>query len=295
MTWSRDQNLLSVYLERFSAKNTQDAYRRDLEDFFAHLGTTRLRQQEVEAIDTESVNAWIRDIESSYKPRTLARKISAIRGFFEWLLASGTITRNPAHAKLIRKSKASRSSDAPVITLSAPQASALIKGASSQRDSALISILLYCVLRRSEASNMDIEDILESGGVPILKLPTAKGGTDQYVKIPRPAYDRLMAPVENQVKPHGAVWRSTSNRNAGERLSARSIYNIVRETSMRAGLSPAHSHLLRHTGCTLAIDAGASVVQVKDHARHQSLNTTMTYVHQRDKLNKSAGDFIDLD
>jgi integrase len=54
------------------------------------------------------------------------------------------------------------------------------------------------------------------------------------------------------------------------------------------------AHTLRHTGCTLAIEGGASIQQVQSHARHKSIETTMMYVHQRDRLANNAADFIDL-
>jgi integrase len=93
----------------------------------------------------------------------------------------------------------------------------------------------------------------------------------------------------------GPLWRSHSRRNPGGRLTPTSIYRIVRETALKAGLPDIGAHTLRHTGCTLAIDNGASLQQVQTHARHKQIETTMVYVHQRDRLRDSAADFIKID
>jgi integrase len=63
----------------------------------------------------------------------------------------------------------------------------------------------------------------------------------------------------------------------------------------QAGLPEIGAHTLRHTGCTLAIESGASIQQVQTHARHKNIETTMVYVHQRDRLGNSAADFINID
>ena len=70
------------------------------------------------------------------------------------------------------------------------------------------------------------------------------------------------------------------------------IVNLLAVASGVSGVVGAHT--LRHTGCTLAIEGGASVQQVQTHARHKNIETTMIYVHQRDRLANSAADFIDL-
>lgn len=293
--FSPDQDLIAVYLQRFSSENTRTAYRTDLDLFFSFLGTGRSTSRIISRIDTAAINSWIEHLEQEFRPRTVNRKVSCVRGFFEWLIAIEVLHANPAHPKVIRRIAKVRSSDNPILSLSKEDASHLIRTASSHRDRAMISVLLYCVLRRSELVAMNVEHIQFAGKHPILVIPDSKGGKDQYVKIPAPAYAELTGFIAEMGISRGAIWLSTSNRNKGGRLTARSVYNILRESALKSGLQHIHPHMLRHTGCTLAIDAGASVPEVQVHARHQSINTTMTYVHQKNRLTKSAGDYIDLD
>ncbi len=167
---------------------------------------------------------------------------------------------------------------------------------SGPRDYALVSVLLNCVLRRSEASAMNVEDLTEAGEHTVLTIRQAKGGANQIVKVPGRVAVIVRDYVQSQGYTSGPVWRSFStNQSAGRRLSGSSIYKIVRKLGQAAGVTErVGAHTLRHTGCTLAIENGASLQQVQTHARHKSIETTMRYVHQRDRLANSAADFIDL-
>ena len=129
----------------------------------------------------------------------------------------------------------------------------------------------------------------------VLDLPYTKGGTDQFIKVPNHVAEAIQAHKSHYGYQSGPVWRSLSNNSLGMRLSTTSIYTIVQSTAERAGISArVGAHTLRHTGCTLAIESGASLQQVQAHARHKNLETTMIYVHQRDRLSDSAADYIDL-
>ena len=142
---------------------------------------------------------------------------------------------------------------------------------------------------------MDFEHLKQIGNHWALLLPDTKGGKDQYVKIPLHVVESIQKVSELYGISKGPIWRSLSNNSRGKRLTARSIYRVVSKHSRLAGLTVhVGAHTLRHTGCTLAIEAGATVQQVQTHARHKNLETTMIYVHQRDKLADSAADFIDL-
>ena len=142
---------------------------------------------------------------------------------------------------------------------------------------------------------MNVEDIGHVDGHTILTLKRAKGGANQIVKVPGRVASALDSFVRDNGYQSGPIWRSVSNRNLGARISGSAIYKIVRGLSERAGIqNRVGAHTLRHTGCTLAIEGGASLQQVQSHARHKSIETTMRYVHQRDRLANSAADFIDL-
>ncbi|MGB0649339.1 MAG: tyrosine-type recombinase/integrase [Rhodothermales bacterium] len=280
---------------KFDRPATRRAYRSDLADFF---GSNDITLDMALAVSFVQVNQYIAGLEASgAKASTIRRRVAALRGFFDWLEALGAIEKNPAHRQLIRKIKSVRNKDRVLVVLTAEQANQLMHAAkeSSMRNHAMMATMLHCVLRRSEVASMDVDHIRLIGKYWILDLPSTKGGADQYVKVPEHVVELIEEHKEHYGIGTGPLWRSHSRRNPGGRLTPTSIYRIVRETALKAGLPEIGAHTLRHTGCTLAIDNGASLQQVQTHARHKQIETTMVYVHQRDRLRDSAADFIKID
>ncbi len=297
--FTAQSDLIPLYLLRFDRENTRRAYRRDVETFFDSPVVTL---EMAAAVTFTDVNHALERLEAEGKsPATLKRFLASLRGFFSWLTALGFLDLNPADRHLVRKVRKSSASDQLVTVLTRGQAERMrdavdLSKRTGARDHALVSVLLSCVLRRSEASGMDVEDIQSASGHTVLRLHEAKGGANQIVKIPPRTASVLSGFIESQGYASGPVWRSmSSNASGGKRLSGSSIYKIVRKLGERAGIRErVGAHTLRHTGCTLAIEGGASLQQVQTHARHKSIETTMRYVHQRDRLADSAADFIDL-
>jgi len=291
------EHLIDVYLQRFDRPETVRSYRSDLVDFF---GTDEVNLERATEISFVHINQHIASLESlGRKATTIRRRIAALRGFFDWLHALGAIEKNPAHKQLVRRVQSVGNKDRPIFYLTSKQAADLVTataaaGEAAVRNRALILTMLHCVLRRSEAAAMDVSHIRPIGHYWVLDLPTTKGGADQYVKMPSHLVDEIDGHREHYGINSGPLWRSLAYRNKGGRLSTRSIYNIVSDTALAAGLSEVGAHTLRHTGCTLAIDAGASLQQVQMHARHKNIETTMVYIHQRDRLRDSAADFIHI-
>lgn len=296
--WSR-RDLLSLYLMRFDRLQTQRAYKNDLIQFF---GTDVISYEMAMHVSFVTVNTHLQEMErSGQKPATMKRRLAAIRGFFDWLIALQLVEHNPASRQLVRRIRGDGKKDRAIIYLSTDQSQRLIAatseaGDAAVRDRALIITLLHCVLRRSEAAAMDFEHVRSLGDLWVLNLPMTKGGADQYVKLPAHVRDEIEGVRLHYGFGSGAVWRSLScNNSNGKRLTPHSIYDIVRKTAHRAGLGDAvGAHTLRHTGCTLALEAGASLQQVQTHARHKHIETTMRYVHQREKLRDSAADYIHI-
>lgn len=294
-----DRNLLDLFLLRYDREQTRRAYRSDLIHFFK---TDHITVDEALTVSFVDVNAHLVSMEDQpkpAKPSTRRRRISAIRMFFNWLKALGVVEQNPADSAVVRRIPMPAQERA-VTVLTAEQARALLAatedaGDSAVRDHTLLLTLLHLVLRRSEAAAMSFEDLRMSGAYWVLDLPHTKGGSDQWVKVPAHVVEAIRRMQQHYGLGSGPVWVSMSNRNLYERLSAHSIYRIVRQTAQRAGLDEEiGAHTMRHTGCTLALENGASIQQVQTHARHKHLQTTMGYIHQREKLRDSAADFIKL-
>ncbi|MEL6445896.1 MAG: tyrosine-type recombinase/integrase [Bacteroidota bacterium] len=296
---SGTDDLLQLYLLRFDRVQTRRAYRNDMVAFF---GTETISLDLARAVSFVDVNEHLRRGElAGLRPATLRRRTATLRGFFAWLVALGALDRNPADRHLVRKVRGGHYSDNALTVLTREQATRLINcvdlsTATGRRDRTLMLTMLHCVLRRSEAAAMRIEHIRQVGPYWVLDLPQTKGGADQYVKVPDYVVEEITIHTEEYMIKSGPLWKSFSNNSYGRALSDRSIYSIVKKHAGRSGLAATvGTHTLRHTGCTLAIEQGASLQQVQAHARHKRIETTMVYIHQRDKLRDSAADHIRLD
>lgn len=288
-------NLLPLWLTRFASEHTRRAYRTDLEQFY---GTDYVALDSVRRTTHLHVDAHLELLQREGRPLTsVKRRLTALRSFFRWCVAKKYLAEDPSDPNLIRKLPAIRPEDRTVIFLSRTEARRLIDAAGAHpvtgaRDRALIVALVFLALRRSEAAAMDTEHFHAVGGYTVLELPHTKGGRFGEVKVPSIVLREIQA-YDDLSGPSRPLWRSFSNRNRGERLTPNMIYRIVRRLSQEAGL--AHrigAHALRHTACTLAIEGGAAVQQVQQHARHRSINTTIQYVHARDRLENNAVDYI---
>jgi site-specific recombinase XerD len=298
-TFTEASDLVPVFLMRFDRENTRRAYARDLATFFGCEVVTLSMARSVTFVH---VNAYLGALEADGKSvATLRRHLACLRGFFAWLTALGLLQLNPADRHLVRRIAPDRARDRVLTVLTREQAKTMLQAVdldreTGPRDHALVLTLLNCVLRRSEAAAMNIEHLRQAGEYWVLDLPHTKGGVNQTVKVPVHVAMAITELCRHDGITSGPVWRSYStNGTRGRRLSASSVYMIVNRLAVLSGISSTvGAHTLRHTGCTLAIEGGASVQQVQTHARHKNIETTMIYVHQRDRLANSAADFIDL-
>lgn len=297
-SFSRQHDLVPLFLLRFDRPNTRRAYTQDLTVFF---GSDVVTLDMARSVSFTHVNEFVESQQlADAAVSTVRRRVAALRAFFAWLVALGQLDLNPADRHLIRRMPKVNATERVITVLTRDDASVLLEcidRSSSQglRDYALLLTLLNCVLRRSEATQMDVEHLSKHGPYWVLTLPLAKGGANQTVKIPGHVVQAIQDVISDQGFSSGPVWRSLSRNSLGGRLSGSSVYSIVTKHARRAGiLERVGAHTLRHTGCTLAIEAGASIQQVQNHARHKNIETTMLYVHQRDRLAHSAADFIGL-
>ena len=295
-------DLISRFLAKYERPNTIRIYRYHLARFF---GMEWVTMKEATAVTTEYVNRQIEKAENELAPATVEGFVTSIMIFFDWLCAIDVIRKNPANKHLIRRWKKGGRAQRKIFALSKEESQRLLDATlvgpchdrcnTAKRNHAIVLTLLNCLLRRSEIGAMNVEHIRSLHGHWVIDLPETKGGVDQFVKVPAHVIKEIQEMQTFYGIESGPLWRSMEGRTKGKRLCTRQICNIVKKAAKRAGLPPEIStHTLRHTGCTLALEAGATLHQVQIHARHKNINTTLRYIHQRDKLNNSAADFIGI-
>ena len=299
---SADTDLIKGFLAKYERPNTIRIYHYYLKKLFGRESAT---MQEAAAITTDFVNKRIEEAENVLAPATVEGLITTATIFFDWLCAMDIVRKNPANKHLIRKRRRESRNQRMIFALTKEESKRLLDATlvgplhdrcnTAKRNHAIVLTLLNCLLRRSEIGAMDAEHIRSLRGHWVIDLPETKGGINQFVKVPVHVVDEIQEMRTFYKIKSGPLWRSLGGRTLGARLSTSQICHIVKEAARRAGLPPEITpHTLRHTGCTLALEAGATLHQVQTHARHKNINTTLRYIHQRDKLSNSAADFIGI-
>lgn len=256
-------------IERNYSRHTLTNYQIDLKDFVEAVGDADLRTLEYRQL--RGYLARLR--ERNFRPRTVARKLSAIRSFFKFLQREGLIKDNPAAMlvtprldKVLPKFLTEQQME---LLLDAPSIDTL----AGKRDRAILETLYSCGLRVSELVGLDV-DRIDMVGQSVRVM--GKGRKERMVPIGGAAVRALQAYLDGRASDARAVFL---NKN-GTRLSDRAVRDIINKhilrTSLQLNVSP---HVLRHSFATHLLDRGADLRSVQELLGHVNLSTTQVYTH----------------
>ncbi len=184
------RDALSSFLDRMErgagrSKHTIRGYRRDLERFIDGVEGRLRRAATPQDLQVGEVRAHLADLYPDHAPSSLARALSAIRSFGEFMRSEGLIADNPA--TLVRRPKQSQllPTALPVEDIKAiiDGPPALADDPLGRRDRALLEVLYGSGLRISEAIGLDLEDLRWEGGELTLRVREGKGGKDRVVPL----------------------------------------------------------------------------------------------------------------
>jgi integrase/recombinase XerD len=274
------RELAAAFLRGYdNRRSTQEAYARDLADWFVWLA-----RADVDALDAglATVESYMREPLPNGKapaPATLARRLACLSHFYRRAHYEGLIERNPVEFAARPKVP----EQAETAGLSKQRARRLITAARAEgpRETLLVLLLLELGLRISEAVGADIEDLSEQGRHRVLRLK----GKGQSTKA-------AVAPL-NAALAH-AVERARAGRtqgpllvtSTGARLTRQHAGKLIKRLGEQIGLPHLHPHALRHGFVTISLDEGASLRDVQDAARHADPRTTRRYDRNRNSLNR---------
>ena len=244
----------------------------------------------------ETLIDYKNDLRMKYKTKALNTHLVAIKDFFKYLERKGFNNV----AKGIKKERTSEEFSKDCLTLEQVKQilnSIDINTLNGARANALFRLLIGTGLRECEVVRADINDLTTKGNKNVLYVQ-GKGETqkNKYVVIDNSVMQALQHYLAlRNATPGEPLFTSESDRNNGGRLTTRTIQRIVKGLFKENGIINERitTHSTRHTAITLSIIAGADVVKVQEMARHKSLNTTMIYIHDLDRLNNSAESKLD--
>lgn len=266
--------------ERYCSPNTARSYKNDIMEFINFISN---RRHTWEQVDFHDIKAYVYTIYRKDKKVTIARKLSALRSFFRFLMRDGKVVFNPALLQETPKREKSLPS-----FLTVDETFSLLEAVSGddfieRRNRAILELFYSSGLRLSEIANIDLEDLDFS--LQILKVK-GKGGKERIVPFGNKAKEALLKYMNASASRRKG--KALFISRLGGRLSTRNIARIVEKYSKRISLSKKVTpHTLRHTFATHLLEAGADLRTIQELLGHASLSTTQRYTHiNLDKLMK---------
>ena len=284
-----DSFLESLVTEKGYSRHTRRAYRKDISDFLSFLAESRFadsaRQKsapvvKLKQIDGIMLRGYLGFLHRKNKKTTIARKLSAIRSFFKYLVKNGVISENPAELVLTPK----QDKTIPVY-LSVDEIFRLLDSIQTDtllglRNRAIFETLYSSGIRVSELAAMNFSDIDFS--VSVVRV-SGKGRKERIVPVGQKALAAIKAyrtRLQEQVGSRSINEGPLFLNRFQKRLSPRSIARILKKLVETIGLlTPVSPHALRHTFATHMLDAGADLRTVQELLGHKSLSTTQKYTH----------------
>lgn len=266
------------------ADSTRAVYARDLAALTAWLDERGVDGPS--AVDRRTLRRYLADLDQAgYAKRTISRKASVIRRYFDWCRRTGIVATDPSAAL-----SAPRGASTLPRILTGAELDGLVEGSARTaddppeiqlRDQAVVELLYGSGMRVSELCGLRLNDL--AGHRDTLSV-WGKGAKERRVPLSEPARRAVRRWVEEgragllaADQPSDALFLN----RAGRSLSPRDVRRIID----RRAMAPTHPHALRHTFATHLLDGGADLRSVQEMLGHADLATTQIYTRvSRDRL-----------
>jgi site-specific recombinase XerD len=278
----RVQVLVAAWLASYSSVHTQRAYAGDMKKWLAFCDEQQIDPLQALRVHIDAWQTRWAGFTKEPAPTSLARRLSSISSWYDYLLVEDVLDRSPAAH--VRRPKVDQNYS-PTRGLTKDETSAFLVAAeeAGPRENAVVSLLLLSGLRCAELVLADADDLGQDRGHRTLDV-VRKGGAKQRV----PLSPLATAPVDLYLG--GRKTGPLIVTKTGERISPSQVFRIVRKVAVRAGVAHAEEispHSLRHTFATLSLDAGATLRDLQDAMGHRDPKTTMRYDRARGQLDRN--------
>jgi integrase/recombinase XerD len=266
--------------ERNASANTREAYRRDLKDAADALrGRCDLADASVDMLRSYLESLGRQKLKAS----TAARRLSALRQYFKFLVAEGLRPDDPTAAL-----DAPRRGRALPKVLSESEVAAMIDGvaredkAAALRLGALLELIYASGLRVSEVVSLPLAAARRDQPLLVVR---GKGAKERMVPLNDAARHALAAYLEVRGKflPRSvkvSPWLFPSRGGSGH-LTRQRLGQLLKDAAVKAGIAPARvsPHVLRHAFATHLLDHGADLRALQQMLGHADIATTQIYTH----------------
>ncbi|MCZ6545041.1 MAG: site-specific tyrosine recombinase XerD [Chloroflexi bacterium] len=275
--------LTFMSVEKGSAANTISAYRNDLEQFrqFVHTTCSNGTQAEWCDVNPAVLQGYVQHLrDKDYADATVARKVAAVKSFFNYLTAEGLVPSDPTESlssprvgKTLPKALTVREVDE---LLEQPRKRSTPE---AKRDKAMLELLYATGMRVSELVSLDLDSIELHQNKATVRCK-GKGGKERLIPIHDQAVHALRIYLQ-EARPELARSRREKalfiNRR-GERLTRQGFWLILKNYARQAQISSdVTPHTLRHSFATHMLRGGAPLRSVQERLGHANISTTQVY------------------
>ncbi len=269
-----DDYLQHLTFERGLSALTLKNYARDIQ-----LLESLAENSALDAVKNTQIRRYIATLHGrGLSGKTIARALSAWRGFYDYLVHHKGYTQNP-----VTGLRAPKSAKTLPQALSADQAVKFVDvkgdGLLERRDHAILELFYSSGLRLAELVNLDINMLDFSEGTVTV---TGKGNKTRIV----PMGSHAMNAIQTWLKSRILIKIADSNPNAlfvtqqGKRITPRAVQYRVKEWSIKQGINTSmHPHLLRHSFATHVLQSSQDLRAVQEMLGHANISTTQVYTH----------------
>ncbi len=274
---------------------SKTAYQKGLERFLSWLSSNNITQPDREAI--VKFKSFL--METGLSANTVNSYLVAVKRFFAFLEG---IRKYPNVAKDVKGLKQPKSHLREALT--APQIKDLLDQIDTttiqgKRDFAIINLMARTGLRTIEVVRANVEDMKQEGEEALLFVQgKGKDSKDLFVILTKKSLNPILVYLKarGKAKPEEPLFVSLSDRNGGERLTTKTIRQLVKDNLRKINIDnkKLSAHSLRHFFATQSLRSGAPLLQVKEAMRHASVETTQKYLHNLDRIENGAERYIDF-
>ena len=269
-----------IQVERQLSDNTLASYKRDLLGYAHHLHEMQ-QVTSFEGVTRHQILEHLQALRDEGKSaRTIARHISSIRSFHQFLLREKVTTTDPTvHLEMPQQEK-----KLPIV-LTIAQIDALIAAPNTStpqgiRDVAMLELLYGSGMRISECIELDVEDVhVTMGFVRVF----GKGGKERIIPLGKgalTAVERYLQRARYDLQGAAPKTDALFINRRGKRLTRQGCWKLIKQHAERANIqSELTPHVLRHSFATHLIENGADLRAVQEMLGHANISTTQIYTH----------------
>jgi integrase/recombinase XerD len=282
MRKSLGEFLVFLAVEKGASSNTIAAYKNDLQQLADFIGS-RASSDGWRSLSRSDIQDFILDLKQrGYTETSVARKVAAVRSFFAFLAAEGSITANPTEGlssprvgktlpKAISPNEVDELLEQPA-RRSTPEA---------KRDRAMLELLYATGMRVTELVSLDMETLSLDPSSPFVRC-IGKGAKERSIPIHDHALEALNGYLEDgrpmMVRNHDEPALFVNRR--GERLTRQGFWLILKGYAKSANLGDGVTpHTLRHSFATHMLRGGMPLRNVQEMLGHANISTTQVYTH----------------